>query len=312
MIDWMTVLTMASGPVIGAIIGYFTNYIAVKMLFRPLNPVKIGIWTLPFTPGIFPKRKKQLAKALGNVVGNNLLTRSDVIELFMSNSTMNAVVGGICQTLYADDNQHTINKMFADNFQEEQEQSGEDNNVYQQVKDQLVNIICEKIRSGLIRMDVGRIIAGEVGQGIREKTQGTMLALMVNDKLIASLTTPIGERIEKYVNENSNSMIRPFVDEELQTLGNQPIGNIIRQTGISEELLKEMIGKVYAGFIQNKVGELVQQFDIAGVVEDKVNAMDVLEIEQLVLSVMKNELKAIVNLGALIGFIIGMANLFIK
>lgn len=43
----MSILGVMSGPVIGSIIGYGTNYIAVKMLFRPLKPVKIGNYTLP-------------------------------------------------------------------------------------------------------------------------------------------------------------------------------------------------------------------------------------------------------------------------
>ena len=61
----MSVIEILAGPVIGGVIGYFTNYIAVKMLFRPLKPVKIGGRTLPFTPGIIPKGKPRLAKALG-------------------------------------------------------------------------------------------------------------------------------------------------------------------------------------------------------------------------------------------------------
>ena len=44
-------LTIIAGPLIGAVIGYFTNYLAVKMLFRPRREIKIGSKTLPFTPG---------------------------------------------------------------------------------------------------------------------------------------------------------------------------------------------------------------------------------------------------------------------
>ncbi|MDD7306868.1 MAG: DUF445 family protein [Eubacteriales bacterium] len=50
---------------------------------------------------------------------------------------------------------------------------------------------------------------------------------------------------------------------------------------------------------------------MAAVVEDKINQMDVREFEQLVLSVMKKELQAVVNLGALIGFVIGLINLIV-
>ncbi|MEG0107985.1 MAG: DUF445 family protein, partial [Lachnospiraceae bacterium] len=59
----MNELNWIAGPLIGAVIGYCTNYIAVKMLFRPLYPVKIGRFTLPFTPGMIPKGKERLAKA---------------------------------------------------------------------------------------------------------------------------------------------------------------------------------------------------------------------------------------------------------
>ena len=41
-------------PLIGAGIGYVTNWIAIKMMFRPTKAIKIGKFTLPFTPGIIP------------------------------------------------------------------------------------------------------------------------------------------------------------------------------------------------------------------------------------------------------------------
>lgn len=48
-------------PIIGAFIGYVTNDITVRMLFRPLNSVYIGKFHVPFTPGIIPKGKGRLA-----------------------------------------------------------------------------------------------------------------------------------------------------------------------------------------------------------------------------------------------------------
>ena len=47
-------------PIMGTIIGFGTNYIAVKMLFRPYTAKKIGKFTLPFTPGVIPKRRRLL------------------------------------------------------------------------------------------------------------------------------------------------------------------------------------------------------------------------------------------------------------
>ena len=67
-------------PLVGAAIGYITNWIAVKMLFRPLYPKYIGKWRLPFTPGIIPRRKDALAKAIGRAVGEELWTKEDIRE----------------------------------------------------------------------------------------------------------------------------------------------------------------------------------------------------------------------------------------
>ncbi|MBB4826532.1 uncharacterized membrane protein YheB (UPF0754 family) [Sporosarcina luteola] len=66
-----TLLFMAA---IGALIGGFTNHLAIKMLFRPHEPKYIGSWRVPFTPGLIPKRRDELAKQLGKTVTNYLLT----------------------------------------------------------------------------------------------------------------------------------------------------------------------------------------------------------------------------------------------
>lgn len=62
-------------PFIAALIGWFTNFIAVKMLFHPKKPVKILFFTVQ---GIFPKRQKQLAEKLGDVVAKELFSVDDL------------------------------------------------------------------------------------------------------------------------------------------------------------------------------------------------------------------------------------------
>ncbi|SFL40659.1 Uncharacterized membrane protein YheB, UPF0754 family [Gracilibacillus orientalis] len=60
--------------VFGSFIGGLTNSIAIKMLFRPYEAKYIGKWKVPFTPGVIPKRRDQLAIQLGQLVVNHLLT----------------------------------------------------------------------------------------------------------------------------------------------------------------------------------------------------------------------------------------------
>ncbi len=65
-------------PVVGAFIGYVTNRIAIKMLFRPLTAWKVGRLRVPMTPGVIPSKRLELAANMGEVVGDHLLT-SEVI-----------------------------------------------------------------------------------------------------------------------------------------------------------------------------------------------------------------------------------------
>lgn len=68
-------------PVTGAIIGYFTNDVAIKMLFRPYRPIYIGGQPLPFTPGLIPRNQERLAKRVADTVMRSLLTPEELQNL---------------------------------------------------------------------------------------------------------------------------------------------------------------------------------------------------------------------------------------
>lgn len=71
-------------PVAGAIIGYFTNYLAIRMLFRPLTKKYFLKISLPLTPGIIPARRQDLARRIGDMVGDHILTREVILEKLQS------------------------------------------------------------------------------------------------------------------------------------------------------------------------------------------------------------------------------------
>lgn len=83
------------------------------------------------------------------------------------------------------------------------------------------------------------------------------------------------------------------------------------KAGLELDVLKKAVRKVYEGFIHDKISDLMQKINFNQMVEDKINQMPVEEMEELVLSVMKKELSTVVNLGAVIGFAIGILNVFI-
>lgn len=65
----------------GGVIGYFTNDLAIKMLFRPYRPVLIGGQPLPFTPGLIPRNQERLAKRIADTIMRSLLTPEELQTL---------------------------------------------------------------------------------------------------------------------------------------------------------------------------------------------------------------------------------------
>jgi len=62
-------------PLVGALVGWFTNWLAIRMLFRPREPVHVFGWTLQ---GVIPRRHSRLAERVADTVGNSLLTGEDL------------------------------------------------------------------------------------------------------------------------------------------------------------------------------------------------------------------------------------------
>lgn len=75
------VLKLVIMVVIGGLIGYLTNRIAIKMLFRPVNPVKILFFTIQ---GVFPKRKDQMAISLADTIEKELLSKEVIMDKILN------------------------------------------------------------------------------------------------------------------------------------------------------------------------------------------------------------------------------------
>jgi uncharacterized membrane protein YheB (UPF0754 family) len=83
-------------PLIGALIGWLTNYIAIKMLFHPRKEVRL--FFIP-VQGVFPKRQKALARKLGQIVSEELVSAQDVTAHLKEKATSEAVLNHIALKL---------------------------------------------------------------------------------------------------------------------------------------------------------------------------------------------------------------------
>lgn len=297
----MSILQVLSGPLVGAFIGYVTNYIAVKMLFRPLNPVKIGKRTLPFTPGIIPRRKPALAKALGKAVGTTLLTKEDLKAILLCEEVKERITELVCTQLNAlFDKEITVKEQALLLAEEEQ---------YEEARQQMLDTMTDTILERVLEMEIGNFIIESAKKGIKEKVTNPFVTMFLNNDIIDSLAQPIGEYIEQAIQEDGREYIKPMVEKEIESFEEKSIREISEKIPFQFSKIREQIESIYTKGMERFSDTVLEQFQVEKIVEQKVNEMSVKDLEQLVLSVMKDELQAIVNLGALIGFLLGILNI---
>ncbi len=71
--------------VVGGLIGWITNILAIKLLFRPITPIKIPILNIEIL-GLIPKRKNEIAANIGEVISTELLSMDDILNQALNNS----------------------------------------------------------------------------------------------------------------------------------------------------------------------------------------------------------------------------------
>lgn len=81
----MVYTDIAFSAVVGAVIGYITNWLAIKMLFRPHEEKRIFGIKIPLTPGLIPKEQKRIASSIANTVSTHLLSSDTLLESIRSN-----------------------------------------------------------------------------------------------------------------------------------------------------------------------------------------------------------------------------------
>ncbi len=81
---------------IGGLIGWLTNKVAIKMLFRPVNPVRILFFTFQ---GVFPKRKDIMAISLADTIEKELLSKEVIFDKILNEENMASVKKNIMDAL---------------------------------------------------------------------------------------------------------------------------------------------------------------------------------------------------------------------
>lgn len=282
-------------PLIGAFTGYITNLIAVKMMFRPLKPIKLGNFKLPFTPGIIPKNQEKLATSIGNIISKDLLNEETLKETLLSDDFENKILNKV--NSHINDNTMTFEKLICSYVDKEK---------YNNILNNLKYSLSKSIYNSILESNLSNSIADQIEIAAKEKIKGSVLGILGGNSLINSLKSNISIKIDEYLENNGEHLINDLIEKELNKLNSKSIKELSNNIN-----LNNIIIEIYENYIIEKIPQILNTLNISKIITDKINSMDVLELEKLILSIMKKELNALVNLGALIGFLLGLLNLII-
>ena len=295
----MSIIHVLSGPVIGAVIGYCTNYIAVKMLFRPLRPVHLFGRQLPFTPGIIPKGQARLARAIGGVVGDTLLTEEDLQQMLLTEEVQNQLRISL-DNLLREKEEVSLKELCLQFTDETGYETGR-----AVMQEKLTVVVADRV----LDMGLGEIISQKVLEAVRQKVSGSLLGMMISGDMLDSFAEPIRSSVDRYLEGNVGALLAPQVSRLWSETEEKHLGEVDQSLREANIDLTEIVMQGYEKLVAAKAADLLGMLHLGNVAEDKVMSLEPEELEKLVMSVMKKELGAVINLGALVGFLIGLLNL---
>ncbi len=315
----MDIINYFMTPLVGGVIGYVTNDIAIRMLFRPHKAKYIFGLKLPFTPGIIPKEKGRIAKAIAGVISENLMSTEVLEKNLLSEEMLHKIEKSLNDFVNTQkSNSETIKEFLLHYLTDDELQNIKNNterelsnqislslgktNIGETVSDIVVSHVASKLRLEGLELDIPAVLKSIVGDTIWSE-------------IAALVEKPAKRYLEKNINQmladNGPDIINNTIHNETDLLLSIPIKNILAGKDEQVEQGIHFVISVYKTVISEHLPKILETIDIPSIIESKVNEMDMQETENLIFKVMDKELKAIVWLGALLGLLMGCFNLFI-
>ncbi|KPB04937.1 DUF445 domain-containing protein [Bacillus sp. CHD6a] len=356
---------------IGALIGGVTNSLAIRMLFRPYNPIFIFKKRVPFTPGLIPKRRSELADQLGKLVMERLLTAESMkrrlmnssfrekSELWIKEEMARYLEKGVsvqeileklgiedAQTLFQN-NLHQIveskyeevmtplrskpiQQVFPVNLLHSVERNIPavsafilDKAIYhfesEDGKRQLSKMINDFIAT---RGKLGSVVQMFMGNyPLVDKVQPEMIKFLKHDGTKDVLINVLYREWNKLKEMELQDLEKRVSKEAILTSLHTVVERTVNVPKWMNKTIKEAIEPIYpwmmnklipsafatgSELLLEKLEELLVRLKLEEVVRDQVESFSLQEVEEMVLSVSRRELKLITYLGALLGGLIGL------
>lgn len=356
---------------VGALIGGVTNSLAIRMLFRPYKPIYFFGKRVPFTPGLIPKRRGELADQLGKLVMEHLLTADSMkrklensqfyekMEEWVKVELQNYLESGITvQEFLARFGIENADEKLKGNLERVVESKYEEimtrlrSKPLQQVlpasiihsvqsnipyaaeyvllkgvhyfespegKRQLNKMIQDFIAT---RGKLGSVVQMFMGNyNIVDKVQPEVVKFLKHDGTKDVLMKVLYGEWEKIKGMEIRDVEEKLTKETILSTIHKALDRTLNIQGWMEKSMLDAIGPIHPWMMEKlvpsilltgshlvleKLEELLAKLQLEDVVRDQVESFSLEQLEEMVLSVSKKELKMITYLGALLGGLIGL------
>lgn len=295
-------LKILLAPILGGIIGYITNDIAIKMLFRPRKAMYIGKWHVPFTPGLIPSQKERIADSVGNVISSQLLNSDTMKKTALSEETVAQLRGKL--------------EELADKCQKEERTVEEVLEQYVEAEkiEEKKTAVCDRgtelLTEKLEEAHLGEKMVQAVFQKLQDKLQFGAFSFLLKDGL-AGLEQGAIDLVEDMIREKAPEILREEIGKTEDELLQTRICDFYESQSEKVPALIDKLVLAYQDAVEKGIDKALEVADIRKIVSDKVKTFDAVQLEQMIFGIMKKELRYIVYLGAVLGAILGCINLLV-
>jgi uncharacterized membrane protein YheB (UPF0754 family) len=367
-----TLLFFAIPPLAGALIGFVTNVIAIRMLFRPLRELRVCGIRIPFTPGILPRQRRRLAESIGAMVERELLTpellrqrlRQETVRAkayeslarftaallerplgdFCDPARMEASIFGLLGPSLEARAADLVEKALRDHADHIACRLAEAaGNAYPEATAACIELLRGPglhrkletqgrifLAGALLKLNVfqrlflsaaqyDRTLDERMGEIIDDlidqleslaadrdiRTRILDLAAAALNRLLAGERAPLSRLITELVIAPGKKPL----GELLSALGlsaTVPLGTLLALDGAQKQRLDELLCARLFRIADEQIENALRSINIRTLVSERIDSLEMLRVERIILDVMADQLKWIDVFGAILGFIIGL------
>lgn len=262
---------------VGAAIGYTTNWIAIKMLFKPYYKKQFAGIHVPFTPGLIPKERGRIAKNIGDSVGSYLLTPEVVMKSLSEGRLDEYIINWVESNMERLKKEDRSIKSFMIKFEKENSEK-----IIKIVKKRVGEIILDQLRKEESKQSIIAVVEShilyssseKILKSINENIELVLYRLMESDDMKNELKDVLKNKIEDL--EDDDRKLEQVLSDDMilnikESIKNQDdkiisiLKEILENPSMEIEI-KEKISKV----VWESMSKLITIFVSPDIIADKV------------------------------------------